>query len=512
MRTNALIAFLALALIACGDSGTGSVGSESGSESGGSGSTGTSSATSSTTATDASSASGSQSASAGSSSSSTGDTVGTGPISASDTETSGTDSSGTNTTNDTSDSSSSGSTGLDCNDECDEGQISCAGDDALHACVLGDLGCWQWGPPESCADGEVCAEGICVQGCVDACNLGDAQCSGDGASKCIDDPDSSCTMWGEPVACSDGQVCEGGACVDVPDLCVDDCVWTKASINADVDLYAVWGSDAKAVWAVGESGTALYYNGIKWVSVDSGVSKRLDCVHGSAADDVYAVTSSGKVIRWDGSEWQTYYNLSNSEDATCLTVVGEKDVLVIAWDSLPEKMRLYRIQDGVKTVLASDDVYIWSPNGSKPKTMSMMGFSPTDAVILAYHAYRWDGTLKGINAPSSSFGLWADSTDLFYAAAGSKGVGHRWKKDKGWKIINPGTGGYVHMFSGTGADRIFAAGENKGETAAVIAVFDGIGWSPAVLPDDAKSLFATWAAPTGEVFAVGKTGTIVMGK
>ncbi len=510
MRTNALIgSFVVLALTACGDSGTGSVGSESGSESG-SGSTGTSSATSTTTST-GTSVSGSQSASAGSSSTSTstGDTVSTGPVSASDTETSGT-SGTTGTTSGTSDSDSD-STGLDCTDECDEGQISCAGDDALHLCVLGDLGCLEWGNPESCADGEVCADGVCEQGCVDACELGDAQCMGEGASKCIDDPDSSCTIWGDPITCPDGQVCEGGGCIAVPDLCLDDCVWTKASINADVDLFSVWGSDAKAVWAVGESGTALYYNGTKWKSVDSGTSKRLDCVHGSAADDVYAITSAGRIFRWDGSEWQKYYTLSSSEDAACLTVIGDKDVLAIVWDSFGEKMRLYRIQDGVKTTLGSDDVYIWSPNGSKPKTMSMRGFSPTDAVILAYHAYRWDGTLKGINAPSSSFGLWAHSSDLFYAAAGSKGVGHRWK-DNGWKIVNPGIGGYVHMFSGTGADRVFGVGENKPKTAAAIAAFDGIGWSPAALPDDAKSLFATWAAPTGEVFAVGRAGTILIGK
>jgi hypothetical protein len=486
-------------------------------------STGSSAGSSTTSA-----ASGSQSASE-SNSGGDSETASSGPLTASGTD-SGTDSGGTDTL-DTSTAASDSETGdsetgdsetgdsetgdtdtTGCVDACDDGEVACVGDEALHVCAEGRSSCLEWSDPEPCGDGEICADGACIAGCADACELGAKQCSGDGTSTCIDDPETPCTIWSEPQACGDGEACEGGECVAIPDLCLDDCVWTKEPVGATVDLYSVWGSDAKKVWAVGASGTALYYNGSTWKSVDSGISKRLDCVHGSAADDVFAISYDGDIIRWDGEEWLPHAKLYPTwEETACVTAIGTNDALAAVFDSNPEEVKLYRIKDGETTYLDSADIYIWSPGGSKPKTVSMRGFSPTDAIVVAYRTYRWDGALKNMGAPTSSFGAWVASPDLIYVAAGNNGVGHRWKDDA-WKIVNPGLDGYLHMFGGTAGDRVFGVGEVKNLTKGAVVTFDGIGWVPAAIPDDAKSLFATWAAPTGEVFAVGREGTIVIGK
>jgi hypothetical protein len=42
--------------------------------------------------------------------------------------------------------------------------------------------------------------------------------------------------------------------------------------------------------------------------------------------------------------------------------------------------------------------------------------------------------------------------------------------------------------------------------------YDGVGWVGATIPTGTKPLNAIWAARTGEVFAVGDNGTIVVGK
>jgi hypothetical protein len=44
-----------------------------------------------------------------------------------------------------------------------------------------------------------------------------------------------------------------------------------------------------------------------------------------------------------------------------------------------------------------------------------------------------------------------------------------------------------------------------------VTYYDGTGWTNAVLPSGTDTLTAVWAAPTGQVFAVGDNGTIVGG-
>ena len=406
------------------------------------------------------------------------------------------------------------STGEACVDECVDGEPQCVGDGAVQVCGVGDLGCLEWGEPDPCAPDEVCEAGACVVGCVDACAPGSKQCVDAGVSSCIDDPMTGCSVWSDPVACAAGKVCDAGVCVTPAVQCLDDCVWTKQVINASVDFYSVWGSGAKAVWTVGASGTALYYNGVTWKAVDSGVGTRLECVHGSAADDVYAITRDAQIIRWDGTEWLPHVDLNPTwGESACISVIAPKDLLAIVYDSNGSKVHLYRVTNGVKSLLdtvSPQDVY--TPDGSKIASMSLHAFSATSAYGTADRAYRWNGVdLVNMVSPNPSFGLWALEPNFAYAAAPHSGIGHRWDGQT-WKIVNPGLNGYVHMFTGTAKTRVFAVGETQVGAIAAIVAFDGIGWSPMTTPADAKALFAGWSAATGEVFAVGKGGTILIGK
>jgi hypothetical protein len=420
-----------------------------------------------------------------------------------------TDGPGTTTTTTTTGDTTTG----ECVDVCDDGAVQCVGDEALQTCAVGDSGCLEWGEPDPCPAQQVCQAGECAPGCADECDAGAEQCADGGVSTCVDDPISGCTAWSDPVDCDPGKVCEAGACVTPVVACTDNCVFTKQNVAATVDFYDVWGSDAKAVWVVGASGTALYHNGITWKSVDSGVGKRLECVHGSAADDVYAIANDGAIIRWNGAEWLPHVDLNPIwESSACLSVIGPGDLLALVYDENGEKQVLYRVTDGVKSQLA---VYtpqaVFTPDGSKLRTISIHAFSATQALITADRALRWDGNaISNMNAPNPSFGLWALAPDFAYAAASHSGIGHRWD-GVAWKIVNPGLDGYLHQFTGTTKTRVFGVGETPQGVAAIVA-FDGIGWTQATTPGDAKALFAGWSAATGEVFAVGKNGTILIGK
>jgi hypothetical protein len=237
-------------------------------------------------------------------------------------------------------------------------------------------------------------------------------------------------------------------------------------------------------------------------------------VHGSAADDVYAISGEAQIIRWNGDEWLPHVDLNPIwGESACLSVIGPQDLLAISFDSNGDNVRLHRVKDGVKTLLDTvTPQYVFTPDGSKGQTVSLRAFSATAGLATADRADRWaEGDLANIGAPNPSFGLWALAPDFAYAAASHSGIGHRWDGNA-WKVVNPGLDGHLHMFTGTGKARIFGVGETKLGAGAAIVAFDGIGWSPASVPADAKALFAGWSAATGEVFAVGKAGTILIGK
>lgn len=71
----------------------------------------------------------------------------------------------------------------------------------------------------------------------------------------------------------------------------------------DADLTGTWGSAADDLWAVGERGTALHFDGSKVRETATGVKGSLEDVWGTASDDVWAVGEAGSVVHWAGVSW-----------------------------------------------------------------------------------------------------------------------------------------------------------------------------------------------------------------
>ena len=78
----------------------------------------------------------------------------------------------------------------------------------------------------------------------------------------------------------------------------------KANVNA---LFKVWGTSATNVYAVGQRGTVLHFDGIEWTEELVGASDDLISIWGTDASHVYAVGGRGNGImsRFDGTEWHT---------------------------------------------------------------------------------------------------------------------------------------------------------------------------------------------------------------
>jgi hypothetical protein len=90
------------------------------------------------------------------------------------------------------------------------------------------------------------------------------------------------------------------------------------------DLFDVWGSAASDVWAAGDQGTLLHWDGQAWALVDAGTSVRLSAVWGLRADDVYIAGASGTILHWNGKAWSV---LQEGPSYTLYGVAGDGEAV-----------------------------------------------------------------------------------------------------------------------------------------------------------------------------------------
>jgi hypothetical protein len=70
------------------------------------------------------------------------------------------------------------------------------------------------------------------------------------------------------------------------------------------DLQAVQGTAADDIWAVGQNGTVLHWDGRSLRATESGSKVMLSDVWPRARDDAWAVGLDGATLHWDGHAWR----------------------------------------------------------------------------------------------------------------------------------------------------------------------------------------------------------------
>ena len=79
--------------------------------------------------------------------------------------------------------------------------------------------------------------------------------------------------------------------------------WAPMSSPVTENLNDVWGPAEDNVFAVGDNGTILHFDGSDWAPMASGVTADLNAVWGRSANEVYAVGDGNTWLRFDGVAW-----------------------------------------------------------------------------------------------------------------------------------------------------------------------------------------------------------------
>ena len=100
-------------------------------------------------------------------------------------------------------------------------------------------------------------------------------------------------------------------------------------------LRAVWGSSPNNVFVVGDYGLILHYDGTAWSARDSVTENHLRGVWGSGPSDIFVTGWNGTVLHYDGEDWSVMRSGSKANlygiwgsGARDVFVVGDQGVIL----------------------------------------------------------------------------------------------------------------------------------------------------------------------------------------
>jgi hypothetical protein len=269
-------------------------------------------------------------------------------------------------------------------------------------------------------------------------------------------------------------------------------------------LRAVWGNSGSDVFAVGDGGTILHYDGVDWSNMDSGTSQPLYDVWGSSGSDVFAVGDGGTILHYDGMTW----NAMSSHTSVRLEGVwgsSGRDVFAVGHVSVNGDTVLH--YDGtawhsmtIGATSRSRRLYgVW---GSSSHDVFAVGGRGT---VLHYDGAVWSVMRTALPMdpyPDYYYDVWGSSaSDVFVVGSGRTGV-----VILHYDGVNQGSGyvdnsyGSLRSVWGSGEDDVFAVG-------GTILHYDGVTWS--AMSNPSVQLYGVWGSSGSDVFAVGGYGIIL---
>ena len=172
-------------------------------------------------------------------------------------------------------------------------------------CATDSMGCSEdLGSAWTCGDGadeDPCNEKI-FSACPgqQKCGAGTCQCLTNFKKVCAGDDayqQNSCGQLGKLIAkCPEGQCVDGG--------CVKWSRETPLQLAGMNDLTTVGGD----LYAVGDNGQVVHYDGQKWTHMATGTDKNLNAIWGESKGGqttLFAVGETGKILRYKNGEWDT---------------------------------------------------------------------------------------------------------------------------------------------------------------------------------------------------------------
>ncbi len=290
--------------------------------------------------------------------------------------------------------------------------------------------------------------------------------------------------------------------------------WTQQTSGTEKTLLGIWGASPSDVFAVGEGGIVLHYNGNAWYPQQSTTSARFYSVWGASGRDVFAVGDRGVVIQDDGTRWRADRISATLSDLRAVWGTSPTDVFAVG-------------EDGA--ILHYDGTHWW-PQRSKTTSglTAVWGLSATQVyaagasgTVLRYDGSSWQPFSTRLPGTYNVLGIWGTSAHDLYAIGTHTVYVEMHPKPQetvpSWESRLFHYDGSSWQFTSSAIERlapitavkaisptdVYAVGARG-----TLAHFDGSKWTTLDTPAR-TNLFDVWATRAGGIFAVGSMGTIL---
>ncbi|WNG41410.1 hypothetical protein F0U61_52750 [Archangium violaceum] len=291
--------------------------------------------------------------------------------------------------------------------------------------------------------------------------------------------------------------------------------WSALSVPGVGTLNAVWGSGPKDVWAVGESGFIVHWDGAQWTQetrVPADFAFTLHDVWGSSAQDVWAVGAAGVILHFDGQAWQ-YAGIPEQPFCSPSNVCSGS--LLALWGSSATDVWAVGKSDASKGVVSHWDGTRWSHAVLEDvgRLESVWGSGATEVWASSLtRLVRWNGaTWQAHSTGTSTFSV---PTDLWGVAANDvwgvnlAGEISHWDGVRWAEVALEGEDvGPLRAIAGTGAAQMWAVGGSS-SSARTLLHWEGGTWKRVELAAG-PALVDLWVLPGGEAWAVGLQGSLL---
>ena len=267
--------------------------------------------------------------------------------------------------------------------------------------------------------------------------------------------------------------------------------WAPHDSGTSVALYGLWGDSPSSVFACGDSGTVLHFDGNQWSSLSTGVGQVLYGIWGHSPSNVFIAGNAGTILHYDGNTWTRM----TSDTQNHLNAV---------WGTAPDDV----FAAGSKGTILRYDGASWSSmtTGVTNTLYGVWGSSLSDVfsvgnggTILRFDGSSW--TQMSSNTTSTLWGVWGTSSSDVFAVGNSGCVLHY--DGHSWTQMGSGVAENLYCVWGASSNDVFSAGANG-----LILHYDGDTWNQ-MTTATGHDLRSIWGSSGTDVFVAGESGTIL---
>ena len=266
-------------------------------------------------------------------------------------------------------------------------------------------------------------------------------------------------------------------------------------------LSRLWGSGPRDVWAVGDLGTIIHFDGERWSRVSSGTTDELVAIGGRGPGDAWAIGKNRTLLRLSGGAWKSVAlpKIDNEELLSDLLVLPNGDAWIVGGMTKTslvgeELINLCFVGHHDGTAWRFDEDEGCGPLGR------VWGAAPDNVWADGGDVVHWNGrylTKNPKQKPAPIVGRHGFASGWKLAREWGGGDGGQLKDPRG----NAAAIGGVRDFWAAGPEDVWAIAANG-----ALAHFDGQRWSQG---DEPLSLRAVAARAADDVWAVGAPSTLL---